>query len=55
MRTQFMEDDLLNIFILISTVLGILLTVSELLAASSCKSNSIWEVMCRDEESNEEE
>lgn len=54
MRIHFMDDDLLNIFILISTVLGILLTISELLASSSCKSNSIFELMFRNEESNEE-
>lgn len=50
MFSYCMENELLNIFILISTILGIMLTISELLAASTCKSNSIWECLFQREE-----
>ena len=39
-------DEPLAILIIISTVLGILLTLSELLATSSCTHNSITECLC---------
>jgi|LakMenEpi03Aug12_release.lakeMendotaPanAssembly.Ray.scaffolds.fasta_scaffold5198470_1 hypothetical protein len=39
-------NDPLTILIIISTILGILLTVSELLAASDCAHNSITQWVC---------
>lgn len=41
-----MEWDIVTTLIVISTVLGILLSISELLAWSSCDSNSIWQCCC---------
>lgn len=42
----FIMDEI-EILIVISSILGILLTISELLATSNCHSNSIWECMCQ--------
>lgn len=40
-----MEVDWFVIMIAISTILGILLTLSELLAASSCQCNALYQVL----------
>lgn len=43
-----MEWDVVTTLIVISTILGILLTVSELLAYSKCNSNSIMQCCCHE-------